>query len=58
MTTAFASVFFAVGIAAWVYNKASHSTGRSGGPALVMAAVVGVIAFIVFFTVLRVFLKQ
>jgi len=57
MTNGFTSALFSIGIATWVYVKFSQ---RSNNPrSSIMAAVVtGIIAFIVFFTVLRTFLGK
>jgi len=53
------SLLFAVGAMAWVFSKMSQRTGGGNAkPALTAALVVGVIAFIVFFTVLKFLLHQ
>lgn len=46
------SFIFAVGFAAWVYNKMMHTT-NSQHSSLVGASVSGVISFIVIFTLLK-----
>ena len=52
--TFLASLFFGIGLSGWVYSKTAHHTGNSN-PAntLIGAAVVGIIAFIFFFTLLK-----
>jgi uncharacterized membrane protein YsdA (DUF1294 family) len=43
------SLIFGVGIGAWVFNKTTHRTNRSQ-TGVIVAFVIGLIAFIVFYT--------
>jgi uncharacterized protein with PQ loop repeat len=55
----FFALLFAIGVTAWMYSKMSQRTGSSNAkPAIIMSLVVGIIAFIVFFTILKFFLHQ
>lgn len=51
MGVGFASFLFAISVSVWVYNKFQKSTGGLSQKSATAAAVVGVIAFIVFFTI-------
>jgi len=56
MNSGLFSLFFAIGVAAWVYNKTTQRTGNTK-TSLTTAGVVGLIAFFVFFTILHFFLN-
>lgn len=45
------SFIFAVGVAAWVYNKSQQRSGGLAQQSAIAAAVVGVVALIVFYTI-------
>lgn len=47
----FTSFIFAIGVGAWVYNKTQNRTGGLTQKSLTAAGVVGVIAFVIFFTI-------
>jgi len=52
--TLLAAIFFGVGLAGWTYSKTAHHTGNaSPANTLIGAGVVGLIAFIFFFTLLK-----
>ena len=52
MSPLLVALFFAVGVSAWVYTKLQRRTGYgNSGAAIKGAAVAGVIAFIVLFTI-------
>jgi cytochrome bd-type quinol oxidase subunit 1 len=46
------SFLFALGVSAWVYSKAQRQNGGLTQRSLVAAGVVGVVALIVFFTII------
>ena len=56
MTVGFTALIFAAGISAWVYSKMRHRT-NSGQTSVIIGAVVGIIAFIVFYTAFSTFVK-
>lgn len=45
------SFLFAVGVAAWVYNKSQLRNGGLSQQSAIAAGVVGIVALIVFYTV-------
>lgn len=45
------SFLFAIGIAAWVYNKSQQRNGGLVQQSAIAAGVVGVVALIVFYTI-------
>jgi len=45
------SFLFAIGIAAWVYNKSQQRNGGLAQQSAIAAGVVGVVALIVFYTI-------
>jgi cytochrome bd-type quinol oxidase subunit 1 len=46
------SFLFALGVSAWVYNKVQQRNGGLAQRSLIAAGVVGVMALLVFFTVI------
>lgn len=52
MGNVLSSFIFAVGVAAWVYNQAQKRFGGITQKSVIVAGVVGVIAFIVFLTII------
>jgi hypothetical protein len=53
------ALLFAVGVATWVFTKVNRRSGTSNNrPAIIVAAMVGIFAFIVFFTVFKLFLHE
>ena len=52
MSAAAVALFCGIGVAAWIYNQFRHRT-NSTKTSLVTAAVVGLMAFIVLFTLLH-----
>jgi hypothetical protein len=52
------SVLFALGVAAWVYNKSQQHNGGLSQQSLIAAAVVGIVALIVFFTIFSAILSR
>lgn len=57
MTTWFTALLFGVGVATWIYVQFSRRSNNTKS-SLIVAAIVGVIAFIVFFTAARLFLNS
>lgn len=57
MSSGLFALFFAIGVGAWIYNKTAQRTGNNTKTSLTTAGVVGLIAFIVFFTILHFFLN-
>ncbi|HMS50539.1 MAG TPA: hypothetical protein PKA02_03860 [Candidatus Saccharibacteria bacterium] len=49
---------FSIGVGAWVYSKFQRRTGNQTQKSLTAAAVVGVFAFIVFFSLAKMFLPS
>jgi hypothetical protein len=56
MNAVFASLLFAVGSTAWIHSKFMRRT-NNGKSSLVAAVVIGVIAFIVFYTLFATIIK-
>lgn len=52
MSNTLTSFLFAIGVAAWVYNFSQKRFGGITEKSLTVAGVVGVIAFIVFLTII------
>jgi hypothetical protein len=53
MTNGVIAFLAAIGVATWVYTKFNRSTGGNAQSAIVGSGVVGVIVFILVFTLLR-----
>lgn len=53
MSNALIGLFLAVGVAAWVYNQVQRRTGGNTQNALVVAGLVGLLAFIAMLTLLN-----
>ena len=53
MTAGFASFMLAIGVMAWVYSKVRQHTGGNTKTDLTTSVFVGVIAGVIFFTVLH-----
>ncbi|GEM_PF-875167 len=54
MTPTLTSLFFAAGVAGWVYSQMARRTGSANPSSVfIMSGVAGVIAFIFFFTLLK-----
>ncbi len=52
------SFLFAMGVSAWVYNKSQQRSGGLSQQSAIAAAVVGVVALIVFFTIFSAILSR
>jgi len=57
VTAGFTALLFAVGVTTWIYAKFMRRTNH-GRTSLIAAGVIGVIAFIVFFTLFKTFMKS